>query len=102
MSALRYALGSHTYIVHVVIDEILANWDEIDDWDKDRIVDEIKTSKRYHDGKLPLYNDQWIRIIRRWSGESERCHQCVNLYNCCLGLEDASECKMYLGPPTEE
>ena len=40
--AFRYALGSMTYVVSEVVDDILTNWDGISDKAKELFVKEIK------------------------------------------------------------
>lgn len=41
MSAFRYALGRRTYIVSIIVDEIVLNWNELNPYYKKRIKEEI-------------------------------------------------------------
>jgi len=42
ISAFRYALGRSSYITKVVSDEIIKNWNYLEDYDKKQIIMEIK------------------------------------------------------------
>lgn len=41
LSAFRYALDRSTYITKVVSDEIIKNWDKLEDYDKKQVKNEI-------------------------------------------------------------
>ena len=62
--AFRYALGRRTYVSHSLVEEILANWDELPDHDKQLFKREIEEERRVN-GKCGMEMDdqQWQRII---------------------------------------
>jgi hypothetical protein len=68
--AFRYALGRKTYIVKTVVDELLANWDNFEIWDKKQLKDEIVD---YEERVGNLGDDidtiQWYRVIARYRAE---------------------------------
>ena len=64
--AFRYALGRKTYIVSVVVDRILDNWDNIPESDKTSIKREIKEAEK---GFIGLGHDmdkkEWYKILNK-------------------------------------
>ena len=65
--AFRYALGSMTYVVSEVVEDILTNWDKISDGTKERFVKEI-TEHRAKFGQcgMDMDDQQWQKIIDKF------------------------------------
>lgn len=71
--AFRYALGRNTYVVGVVVNEILNHWDELDDSYKQRIVGEIWDYKKDF-GNLGHHSSEanWLRIVNRYKYDTTK------------------------------
>jgi len=61
--AFRYALGSMTYAVSTVVDELVRNWDEFEVHTQDLIKQEIIDA--ISDGKAGMEMDinEWRRVL---------------------------------------
>ncbi len=66
--AFRYALGSMTYVVSSVVDDILNNWDALSEGTKARFVKEIKDHREEY-GKCGMEMDdsQWQKIVDKYN-----------------------------------
>ena len=60
--AFRYALGKQDYVVKQVVNDILANWDEISLITKNQFVEEIQIYQKNYGGHNE-YDMQWQQII---------------------------------------
>lgn len=60
--AFRYALGKQDYVVNQVVNDILANWDEISLITKNQFVEEIQIYQKNYGGHNE-YDMQWQQII---------------------------------------
>lgn len=59
--AFRYALGRKTYIVGVIVDEIITNWDELDRYSQERIQKEIREAESLG---MECDKKEWERILK--------------------------------------
>ena len=59
MCAFRYALGRRTYIVSSVVEELILNWDYLEDLDKLFFKREIKENNNLSN----IDKEQWYKIL---------------------------------------
>jgi len=68
--AFRYALGRMTYVVEMVVDFIIENWDSLYKSDKDLIVREIQHEKERSNLGHDCDVKQWNRILTLYVNEN--------------------------------
>lgn len=68
--AFRYALGRSTYVVGSVVSEILRNWDNLRDGDKERFVREIYEQEKKFGLGMECDKKDWYKIVDRFHEEN--------------------------------
>ena len=61
LCAFRYALGRRSYAVGMIVEEIMSNWDVLDDSKKKLIQDEIREADSLG---MECDKEQWNRILK--------------------------------------
>jgi hypothetical protein len=61
LCAFRYALGRKTYVVSMIVDELVTNWNELSYHDKDKIQNEILSAS---DLGMECDRQEWERILK--------------------------------------
>lgn len=70
LSAFRYALGRKTYIVSIVVEDILRNWNNLNDNTRELITDEIREARLENRLGMRMDAEQWEKILRKHLEES--------------------------------
>lgn len=65
LSAFRYALGRKTYIVSIVVEDILRNWNNLNVNTRELIADEIREARLENRLGMRMDVDQWEKILRK-------------------------------------
>jgi hypothetical protein len=61
--AFRYALGRMTYMVSVVVETMIANWDQVDPVDRAKYKEEIRVAINKGRAGMDIDVDEWNRIL---------------------------------------
>lgn len=61
--AFRYALGSRTYVVSSVVEDIIKNWDNISNKDRAGFKREIKLAIKEGRAGMQMDINEWNKII---------------------------------------
>jgi len=61
--AFRYALGRQTYVVSLIVDEIIERWDSLDEVDRSQYKKEIKEALDMARAGADMDEKQWKRIL---------------------------------------
>jgi len=61
--AFRYALGRQTYIVSLIVDEIVERWNELEERDQEQYKKEINEAIEMSRAGADMDEKQWKRIL---------------------------------------
>jgi len=62
--AFRYALGRQTYIVSIVVDHLIENWDKLDMRFKELIHREIKVAIERGSAGMKMDVEEWNKLLK--------------------------------------
>ena len=67
--AFRYALGRMSMCVYTMVEVILDCWGDLQQFDKELIVKEIKEAEKWGEIGMDMDKQQWFRIVERHENE---------------------------------
>ena len=63
LSAFRYALGRMSYVVSVVTEELIKNWDNLDSGEKEQIKSEIQEAIKNNNAGHRCDINNWEEVL---------------------------------------